>query len=60
VTQRFIPGLMLEIRGAPRRAHDVALVDWAAVHAGGDAAITGTNVVRFAPDGRIADVVGLV
>jgi len=58
-TQRFMPGLALEARGPLRRAHEVVLVDWAAVRPGGEAAMAGTNVVRFAPDGRIADVVGV-
>lgn len=58
-TQRFAPGWTLEARGPLRRAHDVVLVDWAAVRPGGEAAMTGTNVVRLAPDGRIADVVGV-
>jgi uncharacterized protein YndB with AHSA1/START domain len=58
-TQRFMPGLTLEARGPLRRAHEVVLVDWAAVRPGGEAAMAGTNVVRFAPDGRIADVVGV-
>jgi len=56
---RFMPGLALEARGALRRSHDVALVDWAAVRSDGQTASTGSNVVRFAPDGRIAEVVGV-
>jgi uncharacterized protein YndB with AHSA1/START domain len=56
---RFMPGLRLEARGTPRRAHDTALADWAIVTADGTARMTGTNVVRFALDGRIADVVGI-
>ena len=60
MVQRFMPGLRLEARGTLRRAHDVALVDWAAVKPDGTSAMTGTNVVRFAADGRIADVVGVV
>jgi hypothetical protein len=47
-------GTAAEARGPLRRAHDVALVDWAAVRPGGEAAVTGTHVMRFAPDGRIA------
>ncbi|HZJ70471.1 MAG TPA: hypothetical protein VFF36_06020, partial [Planctomycetota bacterium] len=57
--QRFMPGLALEARGAVRRSHEVALVDWAAVRGDGQTASTGSNVVRFAPDGRIAEVVGV-
>lgn len=56
---RFMPGWKLEARGAPRRAHDVALIDWTATRADGAATMTGTNVVRLAPDGRISDVVGV-
>lgn len=56
---RFAPGLVLEARGKLRRAHDVGIIDWAAVLPDGKAAMTGTNVMRFAPDGRILDVVGV-
>jgi uncharacterized protein YndB with AHSA1/START domain len=56
---RFMPGMRLEARGTPRRGHDVALADWAIVAADGTARMTGTNVVRFDVDGRIADVVGI-
>jgi len=56
---RFAPGLALEPRGTLRRAHDVGIIDWAAVTADGKTAMTGSNVMRFAPDGRIVDVVGV-
>lgn len=56
---RFMPGLALEARGALRRSQEVALIDWAAVRGDGQTASSGTNVVRFAPDGRIAEVVGV-
>jgi uncharacterized protein YndB with AHSA1/START domain len=56
---RFMPGVKLEPRGKPRRVHDVALVDWAAVKPDGATAMTGTNVVRFASDGKITEVVGV-
>jgi uncharacterized protein YndB with AHSA1/START domain len=56
---RFMPGLALELRGALRQLHEVALVDWAAVRSDGGTAAIGTNVVRFAPDGRIAEVIGI-
>lgn len=55
----FMPGVRLEPRGTLRRTHDVALVDWAAVTPDGTAVMRGTNVVRFAADGRIAEVVGV-
>lgn len=56
--RRFMPGLSLELRGAPRHAHDVALIDWAIARADGTTVGTGTNVMRFA-GGLIADVVGI-
>jgi hypothetical protein len=59
MARRFMLGLRLEARALLRRAHDTALVDRAAVRPDGGAAMTGTNVVRFAPDGRIAEVVGI-
>ena len=55
--QRFMPNVRLEQRGAIRRAHDVALVDWAITRDGATLG-TGTNVVRFA-NGAIAEVVGV-
>lgn len=57
--QRFMPGLTLELRGAVRRAHDLALADWAAVAPDGKIALSGTNVFRLAADGRIAEVTGV-
>lgn len=57
--RRFMPGLRLEARGPVRRGHDVALADWAVVGPDGKAIMTGTNVVRLAADGRIAEVVGV-
>ena len=53
-----MPVLALEARGAVRRSPEVALVDWAAVRSDGRTASTGSNVVRFDTDGRIAEVVG--
>ena len=55
----FMPGLKLEMRGTLRRSHDVALADWAAVAPDGTPALRGTNVFRFAADGRIRDVIGV-
>jgi uncharacterized protein YndB with AHSA1/START domain len=57
--QRFMPGLTLELRGTVRRAHDLALADWAAVARDGKTTLAGTNVFRFAADGRIAEVTGI-
>lgn len=56
---RFMPGLTLAPRGAVRVVHGTALADWAIVDASGAARMSGTNVVRFAPDGRIDEVVGV-
>jgi uncharacterized protein YndB with AHSA1/START domain len=56
---RFMPGLTLEMRGTVRRSHDVALADWAAVSRDGRVTLSGTNVFRFAADGRICDVIGV-
>ena len=57
--RRFMPGVRLEPRGVPRRSHDVAIADWAIVDPAGAVRQTGSNVVRFASDGRIADVVAV-
>jgi hypothetical protein len=57
--QRCMPGLTLELRGTVRRAHDLALADWAAVAPDGTATLAGTNIFRFAADGRIAEVAGV-
>ena len=54
-----MPGISLELRGAARVVHGVALADWAMVDAKGTVRATGTNVFRFAPDGRIDEVVGV-
>ena len=56
---RFMPGLTLEMRGTVRRSHDVALADWAAVARDGRVPLSGSNVFRFAADGRICDVVAV-
>jgi uncharacterized protein YndB with AHSA1/START domain len=51
--QRFMPGVRLEARGKVRQAHGTALVDWT----GGS--ITGTNVFRSDPDGKLREVIGI-
>ena len=56
--QLFMPGLRLEPRGKVRAAHGSAVIDWAAMKEGA-VALTGTNIVRFAPDGMITEVIGL-
>ena len=57
--QRFMPGIRVESRGAVRHAHGTALVGWAAVKPDGTPVMTGTNVVRLAPDGMISEVIGI-
>jgi len=56
---RFMRGVHLEPRGAIRHVHGVALADWAIVDDAGAARMSGTNVVRFTADGRIAEVIGI-
>ena len=55
---QFMPGAHLEARGTLRRSHDTALADWA-ITAGDKTLMTGTNVIRFGSDAKIADVVGV-
>lgn len=50
--QKHMPGTRLVRDGEPRQCQGVALVRWTAGKA------SGTNVVRLAPDRRIADLVG--
>ncbi|HUJ58218.1 MAG TPA: SRPBCC domain-containing protein [Kofleriaceae bacterium] len=57
-SHRFMPGVRLEQRGAPRHAHATALVEWAAVRDGKTLA-AGTDVFRFDADGKIAECVGI-
>ena len=58
-SQRIFPGVRLEARGPVRQVHGVALVDWATVAPDGASRATGTNVFRFALDGRITEVTGV-
>jgi len=53
-----MPGVSLVRSGDIRAAHGTALVGWVAQRNGGEAIGRGTNVIDFAPDGRIARVVG--
>jgi uncharacterized protein YndB with AHSA1/START domain len=57
-SRHFMPGLTLARSGAARMCQGTALVDWTATRADGTAAGGGINVFEFAPDGRIARVVG--
>lgn len=52
---RMAPGAKLERRGAVRACQGSALADWEVV---GGFAARGTNSFEFAPDGRIAAVIG--
>ena len=53
-----MPGVSLVRSGEIRAAHGTALIAWVAQRDGGEAIGRGTNVIDFAPDGRIARVVG--
>jgi uncharacterized protein YndB with AHSA1/START domain len=55
---RFMPGIRLEPRGAPRHAHATALADWAMMKAG-TAIASGTNVFRLDADGKIVECIGV-
>lgn len=57
--QQFLPGARLERSGDVRHCQGTALADWRSCAADGAEIGRGTNVYRFAPDGRIAAVVGL-
>ncbi|HEX4439065.1 MAG TPA: SRPBCC domain-containing protein [Thermoanaerobaculia bacterium] len=53
-----MPGVSLTRAGDVRLAHGTALVAWTARKASGDEVGRGTNLVDFAPDGRIARMIG--
>ncbi len=55
---QFFPGVRLERAGEVRHCQAEALADWVARAADGAERGRGTNAFRFAPDGRIAAVVG--
>ncbi|MBL9078460.1 MAG: SRPBCC domain-containing protein [Planctomycetes bacterium] len=57
-THVHAPGITMQRAGPVRHCQGTALVDWTAADASGAPGGGGTNVVRFAADGRIADVVG--
>ncbi|MFO1077052.1 MAG: SRPBCC domain-containing protein [Planctomycetota bacterium] len=54
-----MPGVTTRRDGDVRHCQGTAVATWVATDATGIARGAGTNVVRFAPDGRIAAVVGL-
>lgn len=49
----------LKRTGEVRRSHGVALADFLATKPDGSEAMSGTNVFRFSPDGRIAEATGV-
>lgn len=53
-----VPNQVIRRSGEPRHCQGTALVDWTTTDATGAPRSKGTNVVRLAPDGRIAGVVG--
>lgn len=57
--QHYMPGVRLRREGDVRQCQGTALVDWVALGPDGAERSRGANVVDFAPDGRIARVVGL-
>jgi uncharacterized protein YndB with AHSA1/START domain len=57
--QVHMPGVALKRQGDVRQCQGTALVDWVARGPDGEARGRGTNVFDLAPDGRIAQVVGI-
>jgi len=57
-TKIYMPGLTLVRVGEPVRSHGNALVRWEMRGAEGQVKGKGVNAVTFAPDGRLARVVG--
>lgn len=57
-TQRFMPGLHLQRRGAVRHCQGTVIADWAAVGPDGATRGQGSNVFIVGPDGRIASATG--
>jgi hypothetical protein len=57
--QMHMPGMRLERDGALRQCQGTGLVNWVARSPDGSVAARGSNVFEFAPDGRLARVVGL-
>lgn len=56
--QTFMPGVQLTRDGGVRVTHGTAIARWVATRTSGERFGAGTNVYDFAPDGRIARVVG--
>jgi uncharacterized protein YndB with AHSA1/START domain len=57
-TQMHMPGMRLERAGAHVHTQGAALVPWQVTQPDGTVAMRGANFVDFAPDGKIARVVG--
>jgi len=55
---QFFPGVRLERTGEVRHCQGEALADWVARAGDGAERGRGTNLYRFAPDGRVAAVTG--
>jgi uncharacterized protein YndB with AHSA1/START domain len=58
-SQRFMPGIRMERRGAVRQCQGTALADWTAVGSDGSEKMTGTNVFVFGPGAKIVSVTGV-
>jgi uncharacterized protein YndB with AHSA1/START domain len=58
-SQRFMPGIRMERRGAVRHCQGTALADWAAVGSDGSEKMTGTNVFVFGPGAKIVSATGV-
>jgi uncharacterized protein YndB with AHSA1/START domain len=58
-SQRFMPGNTIRRDGAVRHCQGAAAVDWAITGADGAPLARGTNILRLAADGRIAESIGL-
>lgn len=57
-THVHVPGVRMQRAGEPRHCQGTAIVEWTATDRSGAPCGKGTNVVRFAADGKIAGVVG--
>jgi uncharacterized protein YndB with AHSA1/START domain len=57
-SQRFMPGVRLQRKGAIRHCQGTVLADWAAAGPDGRERMTGTNVFVLGLDGRIASAIG--
>ncbi len=58
-SQRFMPGIRMERRGAARQCQGTALADWVAVGSDGSEKLTGTNVFVFGPGAKIVSATGV-